>query len=153
MQQRKITDLRTGMVSNVDVCFPQEAETHEERYFEWTASGVTASFQTGRVSGGILRAFHHTPVFDEVETHVDSEMFYFLHGTALMLFLDMIDGEPDLNSAQIVRIKPGTQIVIHAGKAHFPAVAEKDEPVEIVVVSPEMDAPRKKLPEAVSGIK
>jgi len=41
--------------------------------------------------------------------------------------------------------------VIAAGKGHFVAVAETDEPVEAVVVAPRMDAPRMALPARAAG--
>jgi hypothetical protein len=55
-----------------------------------------------------------------------------------MLFMDIRSGIPDLNSAQIVRILPGTQIIIPAGKGHFVPVSEQSEPALIVVVAPKM---------------
>jgi len=57
-----------------------------------------------------------------------------------------------MKTAQVVRIQAGTQIIIPASKAHFVPVAEGDEPVEIVVVAPRMDAPRIDLPDSVEGI-
>jgi oxalate decarboxylase/phosphoglucose isomerase-like protein (cupin superfamily) len=82
-----------------------------------------------------LEAWRHTPVFTEVETHCDSEMFYFLFGVALMLFADLKDGQVDLETVQIVRIQPGAQIIIAAGKAHFVPAAADSPPVVAVVVS------------------
>ena len=83
--------------------------------------------------------------------HIDREMFYFVSGEAIMFFIDVVDGRPDMASAQMARIQPGTQIVIDEGKGHFVAVANDSQPVYAVVVSPKMDAPRMTLPEAVSG--
>jgi quercetin dioxygenase-like cupin family protein len=74
-------------------------------------------------------------------------MFYFVSGVALMLFVDIKDGQVDLDTAQIVRVQPGTQLVIEAGKGHFVAVAESEAPVEMIVVSPKMG-----LAEAVEGV-
>jgi hypothetical protein len=87
------------------------------------------------------------------ETHCDNEMFYFRSGVALMLFVEAKDGHADLNNVQMVRIQPGTQVVITVGKAHFVPVAEDSKHVVIVVVSPKMDVPRVALAEAVEGIK
>jgi hypothetical protein len=42
--------------------------------------------------------------------------------------------------------------VIEAGKGHFVAVAESKEPVEMIVISPKMDAAQRMvLAEAVEG--
>jgi hypothetical protein len=70
-----------------------------------------------------------------------------------MLFVDVKDGQADLDTAQIVRVRPGTQLVLTAGKGHFIAVAESEEPVKMIVVSPKMDAPRIGLAEVVEGDK
>ncbi len=148
----KIKDLKTGMVEGVDVQMACTADVHKERYFNWEATTLTAKFNSTDVVGGILNAWHHTPVFSEIETHVDAEMFYFQTGTAIMLFIDVKDGKPDMNSAQMVRIKAGTQIIIAAGKGHFVPVAADCEPVRIVVVAPPMDAPRMSLTEEIEGI-
>ncbi len=153
MKKIKIRNLEPNMIRGIDVLLPDETPGYQETYFTWTASSVIAQFNKKEVSGGILEAWHHTPVFTEVETHCDQEMFYFRSGVALMLFVDIKDECPDMDTAQMARIKAGTQIIISAGKAHFVPVAEDSEPVLAVVVSPKMDAPRVSLPEAVEGIK
>jgi oxalate decarboxylase/phosphoglucose isomerase-like protein (cupin superfamily) len=152
MKKIVIQNLTPGLVKGVEVQLPSDKVGYRETYFEWTPSSLTAKFKKPEVSGGILRAWHHAPVFREIETHVDAEMFYFLSGVALMLFVDVEAGQPNMETAQIVRIQPGTQLVIEAGKGHFIAVAESEEPVCMIVVSPPMDAPRIALPEAVQGI-
>jgi hypothetical protein len=152
MKSIKITELEPDLVKGVEVLMPYQAVAYQETYFEWTASSLIAKFKKSEVSGGILQAWHHTPVFNEVETHCDSEMFYFQSGVALMLFCDVKNGQPDLQTAQIVRIQPGTQIIISAGKAHFVPVAAGGELVLAIVVSPKMDAPRMSLAEPVAGV-
>jgi mannose-6-phosphate isomerase-like protein (cupin superfamily) len=149
----KIQNLRSDLVKGVEVFLPDESSEYQETYFKWVASPLVVNFQKKEVSGGILEAWHHTPVFTEVETHCDNEMFYFLSGVALMLFADLKEGQVDLETAQIVRIQPGTQIIITAGKAHFVPVAKDSEHVVAVVVSPQMCAPRLALTEPVEGIK
>lgn len=79
-------------------------------------------------------------------------MFYFVSGTAIMLFADIKDSAVVMESAQIVRIQKGTQIIIDAGKAHFVAVAEDDEPIQAIVVAPKMPAPRIDISESIEGI-
>jgi oxalate decarboxylase/phosphoglucose isomerase-like protein (cupin superfamily) len=55
-------------------------------------------------------------------------MFYFVSGVALMLFADVKDGQANLETAQIVRIQPGMQIIVTPGKAHFVPVAADATP-------------------------
>lgn len=152
MKKIKIEDLRNGLIRGVEIHLPESDETYREGYFEWTATSLAGTMATNEISGGVLRAWHHQPVFHEMETHQDTEMFYFITGIALMLFIDVVDGQPALETAQIVRINPGTQLSIPAGKGHFVAVAEGSEPVCAVVVAPKMAAPRMRLPESVEGV-
>lgn len=152
MKKIQIQDLKPGLVAGIEVQLSSMADTYRETYFEWTATELISKFNSNEVSGGVLKAWHHVPLFTEIETHVDTEMFYFISGIALMVFVDVIDGKADIATAQIVRIQPGTQITVQAGKGHFVAVAEGSDPVYSVVVSPKMDAPRIILPEAVEGV-
>jgi mannose-6-phosphate isomerase-like protein (cupin superfamily) len=151
MREITIQDLKPGLVPGLTVAMPGDAP-YCEAYFEWTATPLTGVFTTPEIGGGSLRSWKGVPQFSEVETHVDAEMFYFLAGIALMLFADMKSGKPDMASAQIVRIMPGTRFIIPAGKAHFVPVAETDVPLSVVVVAPKMEAPRFALPEAVRGV-
>jgi hypothetical protein len=152
MKKVTIQDLTPGLVKGVEAQLPSAQPGYREIYFEWTPSSLTAQFKSTEISGGGLRAWRHTPVFQEIETHVDTEMFYFISGVALMLFVDVKDGQADLNTAQIVRVQPRMQLVIEAGKGHFVPVAESEAPVEMIVVSPKMDAPRMGLVEVVKGV-
>jgi mannose-6-phosphate isomerase-like protein (cupin superfamily) len=151
MKMVPIEALRRGGVSGVEVALPGEASAYREGFFEWRASALDAAFRTSQIAGGVLKAWRHEPAFAQIETHADREMFHFMSGTAIMLFMDAPGGRPDMDSAQIVRILPGTEIAIDAGKGHFVAVAEGDEPVVAVVVAPRMDAPRMDLPDTVKG--
>ena len=152
MRKINITDLIPGVVKGIEIQMPTEEPGYKEAYFEWTASLLVSKINTTEVSGGILKAWHHVPVFSEIETHIDTEMFYFVSGVALMLFVDVKNGKPDSETAQIVRIQPGTQIIIHPGKGHFVPVSDGSEPVYVVVAAPKMEAPRMLLPESVEGI-
>jgi mannose-6-phosphate isomerase-like protein (cupin superfamily) len=147
-----IQDLEPGLVGDIKAQMPGAVAPYKDTYFEWIGSSLICKFRTPEISGGILKTWHHVPIFSEIETHIDAEMFYFVSGVAIMLFMDVDGGQPNLDSAQIVRIQPGTQIVIPAGKGHFVAVAEGDEPVEMIVVAPKMDAPRITLPIPVEGV-
>lgn len=141
MREIKIADIEKTAISGVTVVTARDLAPYRESNFVWTATPLAASFKSCDVSGGFLKMSYHAPVFSQVETHVDDESFFFVSGTALMLFADMKDGAVDLDSARIVRIRPLTQFIVKAGEAHFVAVAETDEPVYAVVVSPKMDAP------------
>jgi mannose-6-phosphate isomerase-like protein (cupin superfamily) len=152
MKEITIQDLGPGLVPGLTVAMPGDSP-YCEAYFEWTATPLTSAFKTREIGGGSLKAWKSAPLFNEVETHVDAEMFYFLAGTAIMLFADLKSGKPDMASVQIVRITPGTRLIIPAGKAHFVPVAETDIPLSVVVVAPKMDAPRVDLPEAVRGVR
>lgn len=151
MKKILIKDLLPGTVKGVSVELPGD-EAYRESYFEWSSSSLITKFKTFEVSGGILKSWKNVPLFTMVETHIDAEMFYFVKGTAIMPFADIKDGQPDMSSLEIVRVHPGTIIIIEAGKAHFVPVAEGDTPVHVVVVAPKMDAPRIPLKEAVLGI-
>jgi hypothetical protein len=146
-----VEDLKPGLVTGVDVQLPIRTDTYKETYFEWTPTSIVTKMKTNSISGGVLCAWHHMPVFHEMESHIDAEMFYFISGVALMLFIDLKNGKPDTETAQIVRIQPGTQLSIAAGKGHFVAVAEGSEPICAVVAAPKMDAPRMALSEPVKG--
>ncbi|MEM0054326.1 MAG: hypothetical protein QXL89_09100 [Nitrososphaeria archaeon] len=147
-----IRDLTSELINGVTVQMPKAIPAYKESYFEWTQSSLTAKFNSTAISGGILISWHHVPIFNEIETHVDKEMFYFISGTAIMLFVDVENGQPNLKTTQIVRIKPDTQIIIEAGKGHFVPIAETSDPLIVVVISPKMEAPRITLPITVEGI-
>ena len=147
-----ILDLEPGLVNGIVVQMPGAVKPYQDTYFEWNGSSLSSKFRTTEINGGILKTWHHVPVFMEIESHVDAEMFYFLSGVAVMLFMDIEENQLVLDTAQIVRIQPGTQIIIPEGKGHFVAVAEGDEPVEMVVVAPKMEASRIALPTPVEGV-
>lgn len=152
MKHVTIQNLQPGMIKGVTVALPQDFQPNQDHYFEWSAAPLTAQFQQGAVTGGVLKAWRHEPVFTQAETHVDNEMFYFLSGTALMLFVDYKNGTPDVETAQIVRIPAGTQLIIEKGKGHYVAVAQDDETVRAVVVAPPMEAIKAELAEPVRGV-
>lgn len=131
---------------------PAAVVPDRENYFEWTISSLVAKMHTNEVSGGVLRTWRHAPIFQEIETHIETEMFYFVSGVALLLFMDVKEGQPYLETAQVVRIQPGTQIVISAGKGHFVPVVDGDETLEVIVVAPKMEATRMPLPAVIEGI-
>lgn len=151
MKKIKIQNLKPGLIKGVEIVLPENV-AYRETYFEWKENPLTARFESNRISGGTLQSWHHVPIFKESENHIDAEMFYFISGTAIMMFIDYKHGLPDLKTAQVVRIPPGTKIIIAKGKGHFVPVAECDIPVFAVVVTPKMEAPRVILPEPILGI-
>ena len=122
MREIPILDLKPGLVPGLSVAMPGD-KPYGETYFEWTAAPLTSTFKTREISGGTLKTWRSVPCFSQIETHGDAEMFYFLEGTAIMLFADMKGGKPDRASIQIVRIAAGTRVIIPEGKAHFVPVA------------------------------
>lgn len=149
--QINITNIESTRIHGVQVHLDKNDVLSEERYFVWKESPLTAHFQSKEVSGGVIDSWHHSLTFTEVEYHDDQEMFYFMAGTAIMLFADIIEGQVDMESIQAVRIPQGTQLIIEKGKAHFVAIAEDNIPVKMVVVAPKMDAPRVSLKEEVKA--
>ena len=148
--QVTISDLKNATISGVRILFSDSCETYKENFFEWTAFPLVSEFQTTKIMTGLLQGWHHTPNFDVIETHSDNEVFYFLEGTALMLFIDVENGLPLAETAQIVRIPSGTILEIAKGTGHFVAVAE-DNTFKALVISPVQDAPRINLPEMICG--
>lgn len=151
MRKVSIQDLSPGLVNGIEVQMPGVGHIQKEKYFEWEPSSLITQFNTNLVSGGILTSYRHEPIFNEVESHVDAEMFYFISGIALMLFIDIVAGKPNFKTAQIVRIPQNTQIIILAGKGHFVPVPEGDSPISIVVVAPQMGDISCKLHQSIIG--
>lgn len=145
-----ICDIAATTISGVTVKLPDSYVPYKERYFQWTAFPLISHFKSLEIQCGLLEGWHHTPEFSEIEYHADNELFYFLHGSALMLFCDIADGAPVMGSCQIVRIPAGCELEIAAGKGHFIAVAE-DLHFQAIVVSPKQDAPRLSLSTTVAG--
>lgn len=145
----KIENLGTDTVHGVAVQLPNSVQAEKGDYFEWTPSSLTANYKESQICGGTLKSWHHKLEFDRAETHEDQETFLFVSGVALMLFIDIQNSSALMDTAQIVRIQPGTKIVIDAGKGHFVPVAEGDEPLCVVVESPKMSAPKVSFPDVV----
>ena len=152
MHRVPIRDLAPGLVKGIEVQMPDIGEIVKVEYIEWAPSSLITQFESNSISGGLLRSSKHEPIFNEIESHVDAEMFYFISGTAIMFFIDIQHGKPLLDTAQIVRIQQGTQIIIPADKGHYVPVPEEDDPLKIVVVAPKMDSIIVELSESVEGI-
>ena len=147
----QIQDIAQMRISGVSVQgYPAQNE-YAEAYFRWVPYNLKTGFQNPAAVSGCLTGWHHAPVFTQVETHADDEMFFFTQGSCIMIFCDLKDGSPDMDSVQLARIPAGTQLIIQAGKAHFVPVAEGDC-FEAILYAPEQDSPRVSLPEMVEGI-
>ncbi len=146
----KIQDLKDVTISGVKTLCTKSLDPYKETFFEWTAFPMTVDFKSTQIACGLLEGWHHTPAFDEIEYHADAELFYFLEGPAVMLFVDIKDGKAVMDSAQMVRIPAGTELSIDAGKGHFVAVAEGDT-MKAVVIAPVQDSPRITLDETICG--
>jgi len=148
----KITDIADTQISGVRVSLPRDyrKNLYSEDYFTWSGMPIVSAFKTENIMMGILEGWHHTPNFDKIEYHEDKESFYFISGVALMYFVDIRGGKPEIETSQIVRIPAGVELEIEAGKGHFVAVAESDC-FSALVTSPVQEAPRIALPEIVCG--
>ena len=111
----KIQNLKDVAIKGVNVMFTETCETYKEDFFEWTAFPIVTQFKTDKIMSGVLQGWHHTPNFSVIEYHEDAEQFFFTEGTALMLFIDIVDGKPVMDTYQIVRISGVTQLDIAAG--------------------------------------
>lgn len=151
MKKVLIEDWRNAKVSGVRFSHVDEQHTHREDYFTCTPMPLKTHIASNDVVCGILHGWHHTPVFRIWETHKDAETFYYFHGTALMPFCDLVDGKPDLTTAQIVRIPAGVQVEVSAGKAHFVAVAEDDK-FSCICYCPDQGADRILADAPVEGV-
>ena len=150
MMKVKIQDLKNVTIKGVNVAFTETCKPYKEDFFEWTAFPIVTKFKTDKIMSGVLQGWHHTPNFSQIEYHEDAEQFFFTEGPALMLVIDIENGKPVMNTAQIVRIPAGTQLDIAAGKGHFVAVAEGCT-FKAIVVSPVQEAPRIDLDEMICG--
>lgn len=151
--QVKIIDIDELNMKGVRVSHKERCSTYCEDYFECTTLGLKTDFQSKSIVMGMLEGWHHTPKFSVMETHADSETFYFYEGVALMPFCDVDEnGKPDPKTGKIARIPAGTHLELAAGVHHFVAVAEKDH-FACIVYCPEQSADRVFLSEPIEGIK
>lgn len=122
----KIVNVEEAVLKDVRIALPNTGSVLKKGNFEWTAFPLETAFETNRLISGLLEGWHRTLAFDTVEYHADAENFFFFEGVSLMLFCDR-DGDRLLpESMQLVRILPGTQIEVKAGKCHYVPVPETD---------------------------
>ena len=151
--QVKIQDLKDVTIKGVEVCFTDTVQgTEKLDFFEWTPWPLVTTFNTNQIVAGLLRAWHHTPVYNKIEYHEDAEIFYFFEGTALMYFIDLGENDkPIMESIQMVRIPAGSMINVAAHKGHWVAVAEDDR-YSAIVIAPKQGDIHVALPEEITGI-
>ena len=147
----KIKNIADVEIKGVTVAVDTTQGTYKETYFEWTGFPVVSPFKSNDISCGLLQGWRHTPEFNEIEYHEDYEQFYFYQGNCIMLFVDIENEKPVIESAQIVYIPQGTQLDIAPGKGHFVAVANEDT-FKALVIAPKQDSPRYSLTETIKGI-
>lgn len=149
----QITDLKDTLIRGVRYKTEDtyKKDIYKETFFEWQPMPLVSDFSTEKITAGILKGWHHVPEFHVIEYHEDKELFYYVSGTALMLFVDIQDGKPVMDTAQIVRVPAGCELEVEKGKGHFVAVAESDC-FTAVVIGPVQGAPRIELPEPVIGV-
>jgi hypothetical protein len=98
----------------------------EKEHFTWNSFPLETELKTNKVVSGLLQGWHRVVEFDTVEYHEDTENFFFFEGVSLMLFCDRDGQKPDLSTLQLVRIQPGTQVEVKAGKCHYVPIPETD---------------------------
>ena len=135
-----IQDWKDGLIDGVDVQMINEVRPTGD-YFDWRPSDIVTKFATNEISGGLVEGRFKPIEYDEVEYHIDAEVFYFVSGEGVMLFCDLREGEAVPESYVMLRVKAGMQISVSPGKAHFvPISTNRSEPVKAAVVSPKMEA-------------
>ncbi|WP_195542639.1 hypothetical protein [Massiliimalia timonensis] len=115
----------------------ESAEKIQEDYFTAYFHRPSFPFQDSSVKCNLIRTAGSTwPVsIDKVETHSEPEVFCFVEGISTMLFVDVHDSKPDLESAVLLKIPPGTVLQISKGKAHYIGPALTPTAVCMVVES------------------
>lgn len=146
-----IQNLSEMKITGVNYCLEKECKPYKETYFDWVAYPMVNDMKTSEVVCGLLTAWHHVPEFTQVEFHEGEETFFFVEGECIMIFCDLENGKPVMESIQIARIQPGTELHVEAGKAHFVPIPVGDR-LRAIVVAPNQEAPRVLLPELVRGL-
>ena len=112
-----IHNINEMKISGVSIQLNPQENEYKERYFQWTPYNLKTSFNGQEIISGRLIGWHHAPVFTEVETHGSDEMFFFTHGECIMIFCDLKNGIPALETVQLARIPAGTQVRLTPGES------------------------------------
>ena len=111
MKQIKIQSIKDAEIPGVEIKLPGDAETYRESYLCWNGTRLPMQMNSTCVSGGVLKVWHHLPVFSKLEYHDDNEKYIFVQGDVIMPFADIKDGKVDEATLQYVRIQAGTEDV------------------------------------------
>ena len=122
----KIENIENVQIKGVRVAMPGTGNVLRRGNFEWTSFPLETALKTNKVISGLLQGWHHELCFHQVEYHEDTENFFFMEGVSLMLFCDRNGDVPDMSTLQLVRIQPGTQVEVEAGKCHYVPIPETD---------------------------
>lgn len=115
----KVENAETAFVRGVRFAFASQGALLEKEHFEWRSFPLETSLKTNKVISGWLQGWHRTIEFDTVEYHGDTENFFFIEGECIMPFCDQKDDKADMGTLQLVRILPGMQVEVEAGKCHY----------------------------------
>lgn len=137
--KRKIVSIFDAEIPGVRVEKKEDGALLQKEYFEWMSFPLETNFKQSRIISGLLKGWHRTLSFTEVEYHEDAENFLFFQGESVMIFCDKKDGRPDMNSIRLVRIPEGTQIEVAAGKCHYVPIPLTDT-FQAFVFTPLQDA-------------
>ena len=147
----KIINAEDAKVKDVRFALPHSENVLKNGHFEWRSFQLETALYTNKVISGILQGWHRTVEFDTVEYHEDTKNFYFAEGTCIMPFADMADGKVDMDSIQMVRILPGTQVEVKAGKCHYVPIPEGDT-FKAYVFTPLQESILLPLDEKINGL-
>lgn len=117
---REILDIFKTEISGVRVRKAEDGGLLQKEYFEWKSFPLETEFKQEQIISGLLKGWHRTIAFREVEYHKDAENFFFFQGECIMIFCDKtLSNEIDMESIQLVRIPAGTQVEVAAEKCHY----------------------------------
>lgn len=119
MLRKHVIHAEDALVKGVRFASVTEGTLLEKEHFQWTSFPLETSLKTNQVISGLLQGWHQKVLFHTVEYHEDTENFFFLEGECIMPFCDRDGDLPDMTTLQLVRIRPGTQVEVSAGKCHY----------------------------------
>ena len=147
----EIQEISDVQMEGVRVALPGTEGVLRKNHFEWISFALETKETTDRIISGLLEGWHHEVKFTEVEYHINPENFYFYEGTCLMLFADKTEEDEIIEgSLKLVRIHPGTQVEVAAGKCHYVPIPETDT-FKAFVFTPIHESLMIDLPEEVTG--
>lgn len=119
MLRKNVIYAGEASVKGVRFASVTEGTLLEKEHFQWTSFPLETSLKTNHVISGLLQGWHQKVRFHTVEYYRDTENFFFLEGECIMPFCDRDGDIPDMETLQLIRIQPGTQVEVSAGKCHY----------------------------------